>query len=192
MEHPGIHESTKSAALIVGMMTISWLGMLTVHEAGHVLGAWSTGGTVVQVVLHPLQISRTDVQPNPSPQIVVWAGPVLGVAAPLLAWAVAHQLRWNGAYLLRFFAGFCCVANGAYIGTGAVMPVGDAKVMRALGAPPWLLAAFGILLIPAGLLLWNGQRARFGIGSDRVPVDSAYVIVVYGLLIVLILGQLWL
>lgn len=57
--------------LIVGGGALCWLAMQAVHELGHFLGAVVSGGRVNQVVLHPLMISRTDVQPNPSPALVV-------------------------------------------------------------------------------------------------------------------------
>src|SRR5258707_10264948 len=112
--------------LIVSAVLLSWLGMMIVHEFGHVVGAWLTGGTVAKVVLHPLTISRTDLSYNPQPLIVVWAGPVLGVWLPLAAWGGAVLLRLPGRYLLRFFAGFCLIANGAYIGVGELDRIGDA------------------------------------------------------------------
>src|SRR5579862_2329779 len=37
--------------LIVSTLLGSWLGMQTVHEFGHVLGVWMTGGRVARVVL---------------------------------------------------------------------------------------------------------------------------------------------
>ena len=58
-----VHQST----LIVSTLALSWFGMMVVHESGHVLGAWLTGGTVAKVVLHPLAISRTDLALNPQP-----------------------------------------------------------------------------------------------------------------------------
>jgi hypothetical protein len=80
--------------------------MMGVHELGHVVGAWLTGGVVQKVVLHPLAISRTDVEPNPQPLVVVWAGPFVGVLLPLGAGSLFHVGKFRGAYLLRFFAGF--------------------------------------------------------------------------------------
>src|SRR4051794_14452795 len=102
--------------LVASVLPLSWLGMMAVHELGHVLGAWLTGGAVSKVVLHPLTISRTELSHNPHPLLVTWAGPVLGVLLPLLALGVAAAVRMPGVYLLRFFAGFCLIANGAYIG----------------------------------------------------------------------------
>jgi hypothetical protein len=42
--------------LIVSILLGSWLGMQAVHETGHVLGAWLTGGGIARVVLWPLSI----------------------------------------------------------------------------------------------------------------------------------------
>src|SRR5262245_57017457 len=107
----------RQGLLIVATLLASWLGMQQVHELGHVIGAGLTGGRVARVVLHPLTISRTDLADNPHPLLVVWAGPVLGALLPLLLWAAVARLP--GAFLVRFFAGFCLVANGVYIGCGS-------------------------------------------------------------------------
>jgi hypothetical protein len=127
--------------------------MQAVHELGHVLAAWATGGTVTKLILHPLAISRTDVNPNLKPAIVVWAGPLVGIALPLLAWAICSTRKVSGAYLLRFFAGFCLIANGAYLGIGSVFAIGDAGDILQLGTPAWLLWLFGAIAAPAGFLL---------------------------------------
>jgi len=164
------------AVLIGSTLLASWLGVQAVHEAGHVLGAWLTGGRVARVVLHPLTISRTDVAENPDPLTVVWAGPVVGVLAPLLVWSVAETLRLPGAFVLRFFAGFCLVANGAYIAVGSFDRIGDCGVMLANGSPPWSLWLFGALTVPAGFWLWHRQGPHFGLGSarGRVRPGAAY------------------
>jgi Peptidase M50B-like len=79
----------RSYLLIGSTLFASWLGMQAVHEAGHVLGAKLTGGRVEAVCLHPLTISHTELSENPVPLVVVWAGPVFGIIAPLLAWVIA-------------------------------------------------------------------------------------------------------
>ncbi len=142
--------------LIVSTLAASWWGMQAVHELGHVLGAVTTGGRVANVALHPLTISRTDVAPNPHPLPVVWARPVFGVLAPLALWGVFQVLRVRGAFVLRFFAGLCLIANGAYVAGGALTRVGDSAEMLRHGSPAWLLGLFGAAAIPAGLWLWHG------------------------------------
>jgi hypothetical protein len=164
--------------LIIHTLLASWLGMQQVHELGHVIGAWLTGGRVEQVVLHPLTISRTDLAENPHPMLVVWAGPVVGVALPLAAWLAAVACRLRQAFLLRFFAGFCLVANGLYIGVGWIDSIGDAGDMLRLGAAPGLLVAFGVATTGGGFLLWHKQGRHFGLGPHALPVERAAIVAV--------------
>jgi hypothetical protein len=164
------------AILIVSTLVGSWLAMQAVHEFGHVLGAWATGGRVERVVLSPLTISRTDLAENPRPLLVVWAGPVLGVALPLLAWGLAQLVRLPGAFVFRFFAGFCLIANGLYIGVGSLDRVGDCGVMLRHGSEPWQLWLFGVVTVPIGFVLWHGLGPAFGLGSARGQVDRRVAI----------------
>ncbi len=159
--------------LIVSTLLASWLGMQAVHETGHVLGAWVSGGTVKQVVLSPWTISRTDLVANPAPLFVVWAGPVFGVLCPVGIWVVATRLRMSGAFALRFIAGFCLIANGAYIAVGSFDRVGDCGEMLKQGSDLWQLWCFGAVTIPAGLWLWQGQGPQFGLGAAQGQVDLA-------------------
>ena len=157
--------------LIVSVVLGSWLGMQAVHEAGHVLGAYLSGGHIARVVLHPLTISRTDLEDNPQPLFVVWAGPVFGVLLPMALWLLAAGLRLPGAFVLRFFAGFCLIANGAYIAGGSFDRIGDCGVMLQHGSATWQLWLFGAVTMPAGLWLWHRQGPHFGLGRSRGRVS---------------------
>jgi hypothetical protein len=167
--------------LISTFLPLSWLAMQAVHELGHVAGAAATGGRVERVVLHPLTISRTDVSPNLHPLIVVWAGPIVGVMLPILLFLAARRFKW--AYLLQFFAGFCLIANGAYIGIGSFGKIGDAGDMLRHGSPIALLWLFGAAFFPLGLYLWNGLGPRFGLGTAAGTVDNRAAYVSCGLLV---------
>lgn len=156
------------ATLIVGTLLSCWLGMQAVHELGHVAGAWITGGRVENVALHPLTISRTDVSDNAQPRLVVWAGPLTGTLIPVALWSVAATAKLEEAFLLRFFAGFCLIANGLYIGAGSFDGVGDCGDMLRHGSPIWTLWLFGLLTAPLGLALWHGQAKHFGFGRAAV------------------------
>jgi hypothetical protein len=112
--------------LIASTIGCCWLGMQIVHELGHVLAAYICGETVKKVVLHPMVISRTDVSHDRFPLLVIWAGPILGSLLPLIFLSVARLLRFRLIYLFQFFAGFCLVANGVYLGAGSFNSVGDA------------------------------------------------------------------
>lgn len=104
--------------LIAATGPLAWLWMQIIHECGHALFGWLTGGAVRRVVLHPLTISRTDLDLNPYPLTVCWAGLVFGSIAPIMVWLAARAAKWPGEYWLRFFAGFCLIANGAYLAVG--------------------------------------------------------------------------
>src|SRR5262245_19103785 len=123
----------KRLVFLASLLGLCWLGMQAVHESGHILAAYATGGAVTGVDLHPLHISQTQVRPNPSPRLVIWAGPFLGSLFPLLAWGVTRLARLSGQKGLQFFAGFCLIANGVYLGTGLFDPVGDAFDLIQLG-----------------------------------------------------------
>jgi hypothetical protein len=177
--------------LIVTFILFSWLGMQAVHEAGHVLMARMTGGEVVKVGLHPLIISHTDLGENPHPLAVVWGGPVVGSALPLLAFAFASVCRLPGVYLFRFFAGFCLVANGVYIGIGWLLAQGaDPWVMIDNGSPKWVLVLFGLLTAPLGLYLWHRQGPHFGLGSGNGNVSLRAALVSSALFLGLAGGEL--
>jgi hypothetical protein len=149
--------------LAVCFLALCWMGMQAVHELGHVLAAYATGGTVERVVLHPLTISRTDLSHNPHPLVVAWAGPILGVLFPLICWGGFYLGRLRGEKLLRFFAGFCLIANGAYLGFGSVGRVGDAGDLLRHGTLPSLLWVFGGVAIGAGFALWHSLGPRLGL-----------------------------
>jgi len=177
--------------LIGTLIPFCWLAMQVVHELGHVLLAWATKAEVTKVALHPLIVSRTDLAANPHPLAVVWGGPLLGSLLPLLAFATASLCRAPGIYLFRFFAGFCLVANGVYIGTGWLFANGaDPGVMIEHGSPTWLLVAFGLLTFPAGLYLWHRQGRHFGLAEANGNVSNLAAAISAALLVVLVAFEL--
>ena len=178
------------AVLILSTLLGSWLGMQDVHELGHVAAAWLSGGRVSKVVLDPLTMSRTDLAENPRPLIVVWGGPTLGVVLPLALWLICslaprgrgikgegaavdsgRAVGLPGTFVLRFFAGFCLIANGAYIGAGSFTHIGDAGEMLKHGTARWHLWLFAALTAPTGLWLWHGLGPHFGLGKMAGAVD---------------------
>lgn len=163
------------AVLIVTTLLASWLGMQAVHEIGHVVGAVVSGGKVQRVVLHPLTISRTDLSHNPHPLLTVWFGPACGCLIPIGLWGLSR--RRSVEFLLKFFAGFCLLANGLYIGVGSFDRVGDCGDMLKQGSPIWTLWLFGFLTVPTGLWLWHGLGPNFGLGTDSREIEQSLVVV---------------
>ena len=178
------------ALLIVTFLAWSWLAMMVVHELGHVVAALCTGATVEKVVLHPLAISRTDVRNNQSPLVVIWAGPILGVLLPLTLLAIVRSVKGIGWPHMKFFAGFCLVANGAYIGCGSFERIGDAGDLLGHGSPAWTLWLFGVVTIPCGFWLWNGLGPSFGLGAAKGEVNRRLAYLSAGLLALTVLVEL--
>ena len=153
---------------------------MAVHEFGHVLAAWATGGSVARVVLHPLQISWSAFAPNPRPLLVAWSGPLLGSLLPAVAFlllralrcpVLLRALRCPGLFLVRFFAGFCLVANGLYLFIDAFTRDGDGGTLLRHGAASWELWLFAGLVTPLGFWLWHGLGPHFGLGEARGRVS---------------------
>jgi len=76
----------RQVVLIIATLLFSWWGMQAVHEFGHILAAWLSGGRVDRTVLPPLGISRTDLTVNPYPLLVAWSGPLFGVLFPWIVY----------------------------------------------------------------------------------------------------------
>lgn len=159
------------AIFLASFVIACWLWMQIVHEGGHVIGAWLTGGSVTKLVLHPLTISRTEVEGSTQPLVVIWAGPILGCLIPLALWGTVAGVKWSATFLLRFFGGFCLIVNGAYLAAGSFDGVGDCGDLLRHGAPIWTLWLFGLVTLPAGLLVWHQQGAPFGLGPQPQPIS---------------------
>jgi hypothetical protein len=172
--------------LISATLGSSWLSMQAIHELGHVLGAVATRAQVKRVVLNPLSISRTDVGENPNPLFVVWAGPLIGVILPLILWGLVQLLKFRSAFVFRFFAGFCLIANGAYIAYGSFDQIGDCKEMLSHGSKFETLWLFGAISVPIGMWLWHGQGGNFGLGPHRKEIEPypAYATLIFCLTLV--------
>jgi len=171
---------------VASLLALSWFAMMAVHEFGHVVGAITTGGAVERVVLHPLTISRTDVSPNPNPSIVVWLGPILGCIIPAFVWWFVPRRFTISRKIALFFAGFCLLANGAYIAIGSVDRVGDCGVMLQYGSPLWTLMLFGALTIPLGLYAWHRLGSVKQFLADPSLVDPIVAYTLFGALVVLL------
>jgi len=157
--------------LMASTLGLSWLGMMAIHELGHMAHLWLSGGTVEYVILRPLAISYTHPGTNPHPLFVAAGGVVWGCILPLLLNLAVRVAFPSKAYLARFFAGFCLVANGAYLAGDAIFQGGDGRQLVQHGAPSWFLIAMGLPAVAVGLWLWHGLGPRFGLGSRQHRVN---------------------
>ena len=79
-----------------------------------------------------------------------------------------------------FFAGFCLLANGAYIAVGSIDKVGDCGEMLKHGSPLWTLLLFGAITIPIGFWLWHriGSAKEFLARPELVKPATAWTFLV--------------
>jgi hypothetical protein len=59
--------TSRSRTVLLALVLIYpfWLAMMAAHELGHVIGAVTTGGRVLQVTIPLLGFSETILHPNP-------------------------------------------------------------------------------------------------------------------------------
>lgn len=151
---------------VAAALSAAWLGMTALHELGHVLNAWLSGGHVTSVELPPRGLGHTLVSPNPHPQFVAWGGACWGSVlsmTPMLFTRRRALVQW----FARFFAGMCLIANGVYVGLGGFFGdrngADDAHELLRQGAPVWQLVVFGALAMAAGLAVWHRLGPRIGL-----------------------------
>ncbi len=186
-------QRTQPFLLAMVVLAVCWFGMLALHEMGHICGAILTGGTVEKVVLYPLTVSSTTVSPNPHPLIVVWSGPLAGVLIPLILAACCRAPRAATARSVQplaiFFAGYCLIANGAYIGVGSLHQIGDCREMANHGTPIWLMVGFGLIAVTLGLYLWHGLGTIQNFFDRQQPVDNRSLVWLSTMLVLILIVE---
>jgi hypothetical protein len=143
---------------------LAWYAMEAVHELGHVIGA---GGRVAAVHIPLVGFSMTEYEDGIGTVRSIACGPALGATMPLIL-LLAPRRRLAGR-IARFFAGFCLVANGAYMLAGAYMNEGDAGDLIGFGVTRVSIMVPALLAL--GLGLWvlhrNGRWAGLAMTADR-------------------------
>ena len=167
----------------------SWLSMQIVHELGHIIHSHASKAEVKKVILHPLKISRTDVEPNSI--MIVWGGAIWGVTIPLFAWMLSRFRQAKSDYLFAFFAGFCCIANGAYFGSSLFYPVGDAHQLLKYNVPIWIPLVYGVTMLGCGFWLWHGLAKRFGLGKNADEISTLHTLILSALTFGIVVWELF-
>lgn len=91
------------------VMVAAWVAMTFTHECGHLVGGWISGATLADCDLVPWRMPYSLHSPDPHPLVTLWAGPILGVAVPVVVAAVFRSsIFWT-------IASFCLLANGSYL-----------------------------------------------------------------------------
>jgi hypothetical protein len=160
---------------LIFVASLSWYGMMVLHEVGHCAGTWLTGGRIQKVDIPLYGFSQTFYESKPSPLVSTWGGPVGGIMMPLFLLAASPWLRGLVKQQALFFSGFCLISNGVYIGYGSFLESGDCFDLLLFGARHWQLILFGVISTTLGLFSWHrmgSPRAWFAIGRDG-PISAS-------------------
>ena len=128
------------------LILLSWVVMILTHEAGHILGGWCSGGTLVDFDLIPWHLPYSLFAPDPLPLVTLWSGPILGAAVP---YAVALYSRRESTQLVAYF---CVLANGIYITVAWFAGDSELDTTKLLshGAHPASIAAYCLVTVGVG------------------------------------------
>ncbi|MEM1097900.1 MAG: hypothetical protein AAGH92_03830 [Planctomycetota bacterium] len=162
------------ATLRLGLLVVlSWFVMTLTHELGHVLTGWLGGATLVELEL--LGLPYSFYEPNPRPALMLWGGPILGVALPVLAVGLVGLGFGNGGVASRygwFVADFCVLANGMYLALAwksGNETLDTARLLEAGVHPAWI-AIFCVVTIGVGYVRFRRDVAEV---LGRAKVDTA-------------------
>lgn len=137
--------------------------MEAIHELGHVIGA---RGEVTGVHLPLVGISSTSSVADTPATLAIFAGPLFGGVAPCLA-LLLPRIHPRCSRALRFFVGFCLVANGVYLSAGTCLDAGDSADLVHHGVPIVLLVLIGAAMALGGLWVWHRNGSWCGLGPPR-------------------------
>ena len=116
-----LDEFLKSSFLLAGAFAIGYNAAMALHELGHALGQWVTGGSVARISLHPFSWCYTYYKSVPRyPDFVTWSGAGLAVTTSVLLLLLGR--RWRTPWLTPLIVGAICglVANGVYLAVDAI------------------------------------------------------------------------
>jgi len=185
-EFPVQEEKTRYRTLKSGFLLLAALFAATniakfLHEIVHALGAWSTGGIVRGLVIHPFSWSYA-IAVSPRDDIMLWAGSILGSLFGILITFSVFKWR-SGCLLIPLLVGpVTCLCNGSYLVLGSVFGLaGDGSVLAARYAPAGVVAAVGLLMLCAGMLLAFLIIPELGFGAaDGIAHRTAVLAVFCG------------
>jgi len=137
-------------------MTIAaWYATLAIHETGHCIATWLSGGSIDRVEIPLVGFSQTHYRDKPQPLFTTWAGPATGALFAFALFAIASNLHNRTRQIALFFAGFSLILNGTYLGLGGFLRIGDCAELLKHGASQWQLITFGAIATPLGLYSWH-------------------------------------
>jgi len=167
----------RATLVLLGSFAFAYNVVVVLHEIGHVVAAWASGGKPHSLRLHPFSTSSVEVVPDPRPLVTHAAGVV---APPLVGLALLRALRAIRTTPLRLpllvIPSVACASSGLYLLVGITLEVGDAAVLSQGGIPRAVLIATGLGCIFASALLVRRPLALLGLDGGSTPLQRAVIL----------------
>lgn len=168
----------KKTLTLLGAFAFGYNAAMILHELGHALTLWTTGGTVTGFSLHPFSWSYTFYGAPPAyPLLTAWGGVLFGSAVALLLLSLIRPWQNTWTIPLALTALCALVVNGLYLTVDSLfLPGGDATVIVRHGTPWLLVLATGIALTLVGLVVGLLLLPRIGLTADDTLVSRITVL----------------
>ncbi|MGB8983563.1 MAG: M50 family metallopeptidase [Anaerolineales bacterium] len=164
---------------LFGSFAIGYNLATAVHELGHAIVIWATGGTVARIVLHPFTWSYTYYSPSPGyPILTSWAGILFESLLALLLAALVWRWRQRSWALLCLVIAIMALAKGGlYASIDALLQTGgDSTDLIWLGVPRALVIGVGAVLVGIGIFLAVAAFRSIDFGADSSLIGRALVL----------------
>lgn len=143
----------KRGLLLLGSLTITYNLAQLLHEICHSMVAFSTGGTVGRILIHPFTWSYAS-STTEYPFIRTLAGPLGAIVCGMLIFLLL--CLWVKSFLLPLLliGPLVLIHNGGYLLVDILMKSGgDACSMAENGIPPFVIIIAGVIFLLAGFAL---------------------------------------
>lgn len=159
----------KQSLLFFGSFVFGHTTQRAIHELGHAIGTWITGGDVYRIYLHPFLPGHCYHSETVHPGITTWAGALFSVCVGMIL--IIALWRRRAPRFAPFFAigVFSLLGNGSYFIVGLLSRFGDPwYIVRRLGASAAGPISFGIISIGIGVVVCALSLGPvFGIGRQE-------------------------
>jgi hypothetical protein len=153
------------------------------HELGHILSGWLSGGEFRYIDVYPFHFSTTILQPNPYPGLVTWSGLLLGWALPLLTIPFWH-VEWSGiGPALQSWSAYCWLAFGAYLALAAGESLSDTGQLMTAGWSVSILFVVGAVVASGGYYIGRHGVSRLHKRFSATPPSWSMVCGAFSLFI---------
>jgi small basic protein len=174
----GVQRFVKRALFVFGSFSFGWVLGIVLHELGHALAMWLTGGIVERITITPFSWPYTYYGSAPRyPQFTTWAGLLIGSALGLVV--VFGVRKRTTPYLLPFlFAGLAPMLNGGgyYLVDTFVSKQGDATDLIRAGVPEYVVIGAGILFLAVGAGFVIRYAYRLGLTPREAFLERALLL----------------